>query len=594
MAEYAILTWRPEDPAAEAPRRTAKAALRRLGLETVAIQAGLEVWASRGRPPAVHLAPGGDGIVLGRAFGRVQAAWRGDSTASAKALCAEVWGRYVAVFRAVAGPAHAILRDPSGGLDAFSWRCAGLTIVASDLDTLLEAVPPRDLAVDWLLLGEALVDRLALAGRCPLRGVLTVTPGALRDLETGVETLAWRPADFARRSLADTGEERRRLVDAVDQAVSGLAEPGARIIAELSGGLDSSIVASALVRRPNLTVVQWLHYFVEDPAADERRYARSTARHLGVEITEAPKATFGLDLAALSVAASSLRPSGAIADAHYDKDVMERAQSLGARQLFTGLGGDTVFLAGGGSLLAADDYWKRPWRTFDPGPALEIARRTRKSVWSVWRQAQAARWGWTKPAPMGEVGHLAPALRTSLPAAHAWLAGLGDVAPAKRRQVRHLAQQLLVSGRTARGQALDLVHPLLAQPVMEACLSLSARAQAHGADDRAMAREAFRARLAPEVYGRRSKGDLGRHYGRAVAEELPALRDLLLEGCLVKAGLLDAEALDTLLATDTLIWKGPYREIVEAVILEQWAASWTRRLARIALTRFPERLVEEA
>lgn len=592
MSDYAILTWRPGDPAARGPLKAAKAILKRLGLEGMGEQPGLEVWGFGVAPPAFWLSPARDGLIVGRAIGRPEAAWAADPLAGSRALCREVWGPYVAIFRDPGVAATAMFRDPSGALEALAWRCEGLSIVASDLDGLLEAVPPAELAVDWELLGQALVDRLALAGRCPLRGVLAATPGTVRWLD-GAEALAWRPADFARQSLDDTEETRRGLVEAIDKAVSGLARPGARVMAELSGGLDSSIVAGALVRQSNLTVVQWLHYFVEDAGADERGYARAAARRLQIAVTEAPKATFGLDLDALAMAARSMRPSGAIADAHYDQDIAARARRLGARQLFTGLAGDTVFLAGGGSLLAADDYWRRPFWSVGLAPALEIARRSQKSVWSVWRQAQAARMGWRRPTPAGETAHLAARLRGLRPAGHAWFEGLDDVAPAKARQVRHLAQQLLVSGRTARGQVIELAHPLLAQPVMEMCLSLSTRAQTHGGDDRAMARETFRARLAPEVYARRSKGDLGRHYGRAVAEDLPALRELLLDGCLVQAGLLDPAALDQLLATETLIWKGPYREIVEAVILEQWARSWMRRLSRLPRRAFAERLVQE-
>ncbi len=592
MSDYAILTWRPGDGAARGPLKAAKAILKRLGLEGMGVQPGLEVWGSSATPPSIWLSPTHDGLIVGDVIGRPQATWTAEPLACARALCRDVWGRYVAVFRETNGAAIAMLRDPSGAVEALAWRCEGLTLVASDLDGLLEAVPPAELAVDWDHLGRALVDRLALAGRCPLRGVLAATPGTMRWLD-GTEALAWRPADFARLSLDDTEATRRGLVGAVDMAISGLSRPGARAMAELSGGLDSSIVAGALVRQSNITVVQWLHYFVEDPGADERRYARAAARHLKIEVTEAPKATFGLDLDALAMAARSIRPSGAIADAHYDQDIAARARRLGAQQLFTGLAGDTVFLAGGGSLLAADDYWRRPFWSVGLAPALQIARRSHKSVWSVWREAQVARMGWRRPAPTGETAHLAAKLRGLTPAGHAWFEGLENVAPAKARQVRHLAQQLQVSGRTARGQVIELVHPLLAQPVMEMCLSLSARAQTGGGDDRLMAREAFRERLAPEIYARRSKGDLGRHYGRAVAEELPALRELLLDGCLVQAGLLDPAVLDQLLATETLIWKGPYREIVEAVILEQWARSWTRRLSRLTRPAFAERLVQE-
>jgi asparagine synthase (glutamine-hydrolysing) len=158
----------------------------------------------------------------------------------------------------------------------------------------------------------------------------------------------------------------------------------------------------------------------------------------------------------------------------------------------------------------------------------------------------------------------------------------------------HLTHQLLVTGWTARGQQAQIVNPLLSQPVMEICLSLSARALTHGGDDRAMARQAFRDRLAPEVFARRSKGDLGRHYGRAIAEDLDAVRGLLLDGALVGAGLVDPERLDALLTPETLIWKGPYREVLDMVMLEQWARSWSGRLSRLGGAGVSECLVQPA
>lgn len=594
MDDYAILTWRPGDPSSEAPLAAARRALAAMTWSLVGAQPGLEAWVPASGAPAVFLSPARDGVIVGRRVGEADPPWRPDPVECARRLCRAAWGRYVAVFREPGAAATAMFRDPSGGVEALSWTSGGLALVASDLAGLLEAAPPDRLAIDWERIGAALVDPIALAGACPLTGVTAVTPGALRSLDGGSEVPIWRPADFARRSLADTAETRRVLVAAVDAAVAHLARPGGRAIAEVSGGLDSSIVASALVRAQGLQVAEWVHYFVDDAGADERRYARATARHLGLRLSEVAKATFGLKLDGRASAADAIRPSVAGADAHYDQDLADRCRRLGATQIFSGLGGDTVFMQGGSPLLAADDYWNRPWRV-GLGPALEVARHARRSVWSVWRAAQVSRFR-PQPRPYrSETGHLVGgALTADRRDPHPWLADCRGVAPAKRRQLMHLAHQLLVTGRTARGQEAQIVNPLLSQPVMEVCLSLSTRALTHGGDDRAMARQAFGDRLAPEVFARRSKGDLGRHYGRAIAEDLEAVRGLLLEGALVGAGLVDPERLDALLTPETLIWKGPYREVLDMVMLEQWARSWSRRLARLGRAPVSERLVQPA
>lgn len=596
MGDYAILTWRPGDLAADPPLDAARRKLAAMAWSIASRRPGLEVWAPASGPPVLFVSPAHDGLIIGRLAGDPVPPWRGDPIDGARALCGATWGRYVAVFRAPGGAATAVFRDPSGAVEALAWTTGGLTVVASDVADLLEAAPPPGLAIDWARVGAALANPIALASACPLVGVTATTPGALRPLDGGPEVPIWRPAAFARRSLADTDAARRALVEAVDGAVSHSARPGGRAVAEVSGGLDSSIVASALVRVDHLTVAEWLHYFVDDAGADERRYAWATARHLAIPLSEAAKATFGLKLDDRALAADAIRPSVASADAHYDHDLAVRCRRLGATQIFSGLGGDTVFMQGGSPLLAADDYWGRPWR-LGLGPALDVARHAKRSVWSVWRGAQLAR---LRPQPRpyhSQTGHLAgaAALQAAGPAPpHPWLADSRGVAPAKRRQLMHLAHQLLVTGRTARGQEAEIVNPLLSQPVMEICLSLSTRALTQGGDDRALARLAFRDRLAPEVFARRSKGDLGRHYGRAIAEDLEAVRGLLLDGALVRAGLVDAARLDPLLTPETLIWKGPYREVIDMIMLEQWARSWDRRLARLRRAPAPERLVQPA
>ena len=594
MGDYAILTWRPGDPLSAPPLAAARRVLAAMAWAVIGEQPGLEVWASASAAPALFVSPAQDGLILGQRVGETLPPWRADPVECAQGLCRAAWGRYLAVFREPGGAATAIFRDPSGAVEALAWTSGGLTLVASDLAALLEAAPPVGLAIDWGRIGAALANPIALAGACPLVGVTAATPGALRPVDGGPEVPIWRPADFARRRLADTAETRRALVGAVDAAVSGLAQPGGRAIAEVSGGLDSSIVASALARVGGLQVAEWIHYFVDDAGADERRYARATARHLGLDLSEVAKATFGLKLDHRARAAEAIRPSVASADAHYDQDLADRCGRLDATQIFSGLGGDTVFMQGGSPLLAADDYWGRPWR-WGLGPALEVARHARRSVWSVWRAAQVSRFR-PQPRPYhSQTGHLTGAARTAAPGpVHPWLSDCRGVAPAKRRQLMHLTHQLLVTGWTARGQQAQIVNPLLSQPVMEICLSLSARALTHGGDDRAMARQAFRDRLAPEVFARRSKGDLGRHYGRAIAEDLDAVRGLLLDGALVGAGLVEPERLDTLLTPETLIWKGPYREVLDMVMLEQWARSWSRRLSRLGAAGVSERLVQPA
>jgi asparagine synthase (glutamine-hydrolysing) len=148
-----------------------------------------------------------------------------------------------------------------------------------------------------------------------------------------------------------------------------------------------------------------------------------------------------------------------------------------------------------------------------------------------------------------------------------------------------LALTQLHRGATRYGRRLEVVHPLLAQPVLELCLSLGVWVLTRGGRDRALARAAFADRVPAAVLARRSKGELTSLYTRTVAASLPFLREHLLEGCLVSAGILDAPALAAMLDPDVLIRRADAAEVLSAAAIESWARRWMT--ARPATDRRP-------
>ena len=120
---------------------------------------------------------------------------------------------------------------------------------------------------------------------------------------------------------------------------------------------------------------------------------------------------------------------------------------------------------------------------------------------------------------------------------------------------------------------------MLAQPVMELCLSLPTSRLTAGGRDRGLARQAFAGRLPDSVRLRQSKGELGAYYGQVAAASLPMLRDYLLDGELVRAGLLDRARLEPMLVRDHLIWRGDYSALMSFAVVEAWVRHWADRLA---------------
>lgn len=539
--------------------------------------------AAPGRPP-VRRTPWG--VVLGEVWAQaplgrqaqLEAAQELDPESRARRLCHDVFGRYVAL---MGGRCEvAAFRDPSGGLDVIAWPWAGGVLVSDDLPAWLDPLAPPDLSLDLDRLALMAANSSAFGGALGLRGVTTVAAGELVQWRAKRQDRRqlWSPGGIVRLALGRVRPRAERLRELVEGCVAAYAGADGAILAELSGGLDSAIVGQALARTGR--VAAWLNYHVVDPQGDERPYARAVATHLGVSLTEVAHPDTALTLDQLRGLSGGARPGLNGLDVQHDQDLAARARALGASRLITGQGGDTVFFQMATPLILADHLQARGLAALASPVALNLARWTRRSVWSVWRAALAVQLGRRPPPAVPAPAWLTPQARAAAAQGlvHPWLADLGCVPPAKRRQIQGLVHGQLFWAPSARGAAADLLHPLLSQPVMEYGLALGADVlTGGGVRDRAFARHAFADRLPEVTVTRRGKGHLSAYYSRLVAASLPQLRPWLLEGRLVALGIVDPEALAGAMTPEALCWHGRCGELMDLACLEAWVEAWTER-----------------
>lgn len=595
MADYLVI-W------GDLGQASAQAVLGRLEAECVG--RGLWRWALRtpefavlapvARPPMLHSLADGGGLIIGElwATGRDEApdldrllsGPTGVSpVARARALCAGAWGRYVAILTESEGPA--IFRDPSGGLEALTWRCGDLTVIASRLaPEILDAVGPP-LALDWSRIAGLLVSPSSLSGPLALRGVNAIEAGELVARGGEMRTPIWRPAMFVAGPAEPAPLAQGRLVRHVDRAVSCMTRDCGPVLAEVSGGLDSAIVASALARLDKVEVVQWLNYYGTGAESDERAFARAVGDLYGLEITCIAKPSRPIDAPGLALNAGGARPSLMGLDYLRDQDVAQRCVQLGAKAIVTGQGGDAVFLQRL-TPLALTDQMRRDGRlALRAGAVRALAEWTGTSAWSVLGQALGGD-AKARPAlaPSGAVFLSREARAVEVPP-HPWLCHLEAVPPGKRQQIERLVQSQLVTGDCQRARDADLLHPLLSQPLVEYSLGLPTDVLTQLRRDRALARQAFSRRLPDAVVERRSKGDMTGHYGRWVAASLPFLRPFLMEGRLAAQGIVDREKLETLLTAEQLAWGADYVSILFAAVFEAWVQEWEATIRRRAAWR---------
>lgn len=475
------------------------------------------------------------------------------------------WGGYLAIFSKGPGR-HDIFRDPSGDVLA-RWRAASpFTHFFSEID-LPASLGLAELELDQLSIARQLRWPHLRTATSGIAGVRELLPGCLwrSDCDqAGATRLVWNPADHC--EPAPPSWDRTMLPDAVRATARTLARPHESVLLELSGGLDSSILAAALRHQPRLTA---LNLATQSEEGDERRYAGAVAGRFGIPLrTHCLEPALCLDTPPLRLFPGIDPVLRAI-----DRVVGAEAESAGADALMSGIGGDNVFCSLSTAAPVVDALLalgsRRAWSTLH-----DVARRTQCSLWTALRFA-AVKWRRRNMAPPWVedrrlLGDVADAL---VPEPHPWLEAASGLPPGK---VEHVRLLLAIHGALdahPRGRNRPILRPYCAQPVMEACLPIPSWRWIAGGRDRAAARAAFATDLPTAVANRRTKGRLEGHYRATFELARGALEQLLLDGWLARNQILDSSKLAAALRADMPALDNRFYLLLLFASVELWVQS---------------------
>jgi asparagine synthase (glutamine-hydrolysing) len=581
---YLAVCWPHDLELGARGRRDAVAAARTAGLVCV-LDGGR--WAVFATPPMKVLKVDQDrGVVLGTVFrrdgasGAIERFGAKDTDRIVKtggqSLIEACWGGYVAfVGDGRAGAAH-VLRDPSGAAPCFHAQRNGLSFVFSDLD-LAADVGLIGGAIDWAFVAHHLAYPGLRVARTGLVGVSELLAGTRLSLGPAGETAikcCWSPWTFAAadHSSENPVEAIERVGAEARRCVGAWASQSRSILLELSGGLDSSIVAACLSQAQ--ADVRCFTFATPHPGADERTYAQGVADQIGV-----PLATVMLDAGQADVKRAwpwrLARPGINVLQRCVDDVVMDEARRVGAESVFTGGGGDSVFCYLDTAAPAADVLRKR-------GPGVAFAR----SVSDLAALHQCTVW---RAAGLAMKKAYAPALRSwpldrqflsdeacATPAQdHPWLPGPAGALPGKREQVASLMGLQSASDCNDRTEGAAVCHPLLSQPLVELCLSIPSWMWIAGGRNRALARDAFADALPPVIINRRTKGDFMGFNAHIFERQRGALRERLLGGNLAAQGVLDCGAIERLMAEPIRSRDKAFFRLLLLADMETWIGVWS-------------------
>jgi asparagine synthase (glutamine-hydrolysing) len=573
---YVFALWRAETP----PIITQAIQAGGLG-PTLPLAAQGPTWAAFSPVEEILVLPSGRGVVFGRLFTRAArpervrtAAGLGDPSDVLEKLSRSYWGRYLAVLVDPAGGMVAA-RDPSGNLPAFRIRREPMDLLFSDVGqaAALGLVSPR---IDWSYLARHIAFGGARSAATGLVGVAEILPGdALAAPAKGAMSTRpfWRPnrvIEAAPRLEASAWAE--RLLAEIEGSVAALAAAEGPIIVELSGGLDSSIVALALRERVaafavNVTTI--------GPEGDERRYARQVARAAGLPLTELVLDAGDIDFSAPPLARLA-RPGRPTVLQSVDAAFQQQGRQHRASAFFNGAGGDSVL---GYFISAAPVVDRFRAQGLSPGvmtTIMDVASLTGANAWTVARLALKIGLRRQDPPRSPDLEHLAPAWRQVASPHHPWQDGLAALPPGKRRHVQAVLGVHAHMDGHDRSVAATVVSPHMAQPVLELALAIPTWLSVAGGRDRAIARRAFAALLPPDVLNRRSKGRINSFVAAAYEANRDRIGPMLAEGLLAREGLLDLDGVAATLRKPVEMTQARFMSILRLVDAELWARSWSR------------------
>ncbi len=598
MFRYFGFHWNPDQPAeARSAQRLEESMERATGWQRVLSSTGMRVYTIGHRPGVngFHALPNDRGVVLGRLFHRRNGLSEPADLAlspgegrqilktEGRALMDSYWGRYVAVLPSDRRGA-CLLRDPSGALPCFLAHVEGVAVFFSWLEDLFAFAP--DAPVPRVSPGAiAAVTLLGHVGgsRTALEGISQVLPGQLTPLANNghAPLTLWSAVDIAEQQVEwehdiAAGAVRRGGMDCV-QAWSSCYDA---ILLRLSGGLDSAILLGSLTARPTGARLTCLNYFSAGSDSDERDFARLAASRASVDLIEREhNAEFRLE----EILVASRMPTPAIYIGRMDASRIdaEVATAHGARVMFSGAGGDQVFFQRRCTWPAADYLSAHGFGRGFVGASLDAARLGKVSLWRSMRSALVDRrragddqWGigqFFKLVRRDALDSLCDADRYK----HPDLQRAGQLPIGKYHHLRDLIDPPGYYDPYLPEAAPELLNPLLSQPLVELCLGLPTWLLSHGGRSRALERQAFANDIPRQIVNRQSKGGMDEHTARVLHRNLPLARSLLLDGHLVREGLLDRSKLEAVLSGRLSGVDTHVNEIHHYIAIE----AWLRRIA---------------
>lgn len=505
-------------------------------------------------------------------------------------LISEYWGSYIAFVCDAKALLLNVIRDPCGASSCFVTHCGGIDVLCSFVDDIAD-LPSVKLSVDWDAVSAFFLSNYIVNERTGLAELSELLPGqriTWRAGEGPKRSWVWDPVSIARDPNKQSYREARdEFCATTARCVEAWARSCGTILIRMSGGLDSSIVA-ALVRQAQTDTVLAVHFVGRGYESSELAFAREAAAFSEIPLIEQALDERTIGFRGASGGPRLARPTRELLGTDADAMLVSVCEAAGSQSVFSGHGGDSIFLQRSIAKDALADYL----RLNGPGRdtwnvAYDTSMLLQSSIWYLTRDAisklvgrrrwdpdeamESSKASLHQPLASQCIGSLTSDVLSSV-----WVDEARGLPNGKAEQLRAITALRHYHGTRGHVLTHNAIHPLISQPLVELSLRTPTYVFGTGGSDRALERDAFAALIPKSIARRFDKGFVNHSAIASVVGDLSYVRDLVLNGVCLSQGILDRDRVAKLLTPDQLMRGEGLGSVMDLIAVESWLASWRR------------------
>lgn len=447
------------------------------------------------------------------------------------------WGSYISIFHDENNVE--IFKGPSSSIECLWYNDKNLKIAFSDIDSLFK-ITEINFKIDKNYIASTLCFNRVNNTKTALKNVNCLKSGhKLSIISSDIECI-WSPIKFVnnRNNMLNDNDLENLLKDTVIDCISSWGNAYEKSLLNLSGGLDSSIIAICLKLFSETDLISSNINF-DDIVGGELKYAKELCDtyNIPLNVTTLNKSKIKV-LNKFEGFPIQYRPLkyGLGFDCLDEEEKLLIKENI--QVIFSGCGGDFLF-QNMNSIFISQDYYRDKGIKGLFTTSARVAELTNRTVWDIFIKSikskyfKGKKYIYERYMDYNIINKKYSSIINANYVSHPWHQDITNLHNGKKYQIAGLIDSDNFYTYRKTSEYVDIIHPLLSQPLIELCLSIPSYRLTSGLINRSLIRSAFKDYLPQNIYLRRGKGKIGSVYDELIKYNYDDICNTLNDGNLI-------------------------------------------------------------